>query len=67
MVDEVNASCIRLDPLIELFSALQFGDIQVHRNGGKQSYLLRVVHCLTVKVEYVLLERRAIKQCNPLL
>ena len=51
MVDEVNASCIRLDPLIELFSALQFGDIQVHRNGGKQSYLLRVVHYLIVKVE----------------
>ena len=35
MVDEVNAGCIRLDPLIELFFCLQLGDIQVHRDGGK--------------------------------
>ena len=51
MVNEMNAGSIRLDPFIELFSALKFGDIQIHCDGGKQGYLLRVIHCLKFKVE----------------
>jgi hypothetical protein len=35
MVDEVNAPCVRLDPLIELLPALKLGHIQIHRDGGK--------------------------------